>query len=214
MTVDVTVTWPAGPFLFGDDVAGRLHDALVDPQRWPEIEARLGAVGVRLLGLVHSELASAAAQFTDVDLAAVLKQGWETHRELRAAGRKSLVEGTEVPVVLATHDVTLTQRPAVDVLLDGRRVLTIECEFSAVLTVEGLRVVVRAGALHAVQAGACTLTVSFAVAGVELAKRAYHGQSLLGFGLGAGVPLVASGDRHDGVDQAFSDDGERPLGGT
>ena len=191
MSVHTTGTWPAAPLLFGDDIVGGLHAAIVDPRRWPEMEARLGAVGGRLLGRVHSELASVAAQFIDVDLADVLKTGWAKHRELRAAAQRSLADRTAVPVTLATHDVTLTQRPSVDVLLGEQRLLTMDCEFSTVLTVEGLRAIVSDGALREVQAGACTITVRFAIEGVELAKREVKGRSIVEIPLGAGIPLVA-----------------------
>ena len=132
-----------------------------------------------------------AAKFTvDVDLAAVLLEGWKKHKELREAGQRSLTEGKEVAVPLAAHDVTFTKRPKVEVLLEERPLTTIDCEFKAALTVDGLVAVVRAGALQKIEAGSCTITVSFAMEGVDLAKKKVKGRSLLRIPLGSGIRLV------------------------
>jgi hypothetical protein len=193
--LDVMI-WPSGPLLFGGDVvdaADQLHAALVDPERWSELEARLGAVGSRIVRRVDTELATVAAEFADVDLAAILFKGWEKHKELREAGQQSLAEGKAVLVPLATHDVTFTRRPSVEVLLEDRHLLNIDCEFKAVLTVEGLVAVVRAGTLRQIEAGSCKITVSLAMEGVDLAKKKVKGRPLVQIPLGSGIPLARSG---------------------
>src|SRR5690349_4552223 len=107
----------------------------------------------------------------------MIKEGWKKHKELREAGHRSLTEGKEVTVPLAPHDVTFTKRPKVEVLVEERPLTTIDCEFKAALTVDGLVAVVRAGALQKIEAGSCTITVSFAMEGVDLAKKKVKGRS-------------------------------------
>lgn len=185
--------WPSGPLLFGGDVvdaADQLHAELMDPERWSELEARLGVVRSQIVQQVRKELASITAELAETDLAAILFKGWEKHKELRAAGQRSLTEGKDVTVSLANHDVTFTKRPKIEVLLEEQPLTTIDCEFKAALTVEGLVAVVRAGALQKIEAGSCTITVSFAMEGVDLAKKKVKGRSLLRIPLGSGIRLV------------------------
>jgi hypothetical protein len=160
------------------------------------LEARLGAVRSQIVQRVDKELSEVAAKFTlDVDLAAVLFEGWKKLKELREAGQRSLTEGKEVKVSLVPHDITFTKRPKVEVLLEERPLTTIDCEFKAALSVDCLEAVVRTGALQEIGAGSCTITVSFAMEGVDLAKKKVESRSLLQIPLGSGIRLVEASSK-------------------
>ena len=75
---------------------------------------------------------------------------------------------------------------------DQLPLLNIDCEFKAVLTVEGLVAVVRAGTLRQIEAGSCKITVSLAMEGVDLAKKKVKGRPLVQIPLGSGIPLARS----------------------
>jgi hypothetical protein len=127
-----------------------------------------------------------------LDVGAVLLQAWQGHRALLAAAtrtREPYPAPAEEKVLLAKHEIGLTQHPEVDVTLDGRPVITLHFELSVTATVHVLSAVVRVGRLVAVESGRCEIKVAFSVQGAELAAVSQDLDPTLVLALGDGVPL-------------------------
>ena len=78
----------------------------------------------------------------------------------------ALVEELRPEVVqLATHRVSTTHRPSVDVMVNGARLTTVHCELSLVLEIEALTATVRHARLVALGGGRSTVTAVLAFAG-------------------------------------------------
>ena len=121
----------------------------------------LDAVGGKLSRLTgegreaaNDALAATAAGLLDVDLGDVLIYAWRTQERLADAARETLrAPGRKEIVQLASHQVTSTHNPAVDLLVDGVRVHTFHFQLNLVLTIEVAAVIVQSGRLVAVKAG-------------------------------------------------------------
>jgi hypothetical protein len=122
------------------------------------------------------EATSAAAGLMKVNLIDVLAAGWREHREVIAAARRTLATpGSKELVGVAPHRITTLQQPAVSVLIDGRRVHTLQLGLSIVFEVTGLVAGVSHGRLAGIHAGRCEVGVALTVHDIEvLTKRAHH----------------------------------------
>jgi hypothetical protein len=122
------------------------------------------------------EATLAAAGLMKVDLMDVLAAGWREHREIIAAARRTLATpGSKELVGVAAHRITTLQQPAVSVLIDGRRVHTLQLGLSIVFEVTGLVAGVSHGRLAGIHAGRCEVGVALTVHEIEvLTKRAHH----------------------------------------
>jgi hypothetical protein len=83
--------------------------------------------------------------------------------------------GSKELVGVAPHRITTLQQPAVSVLIDGRRVHTLQLGLSVVFEVTGLVAGVSLGRLAGIHAGRCEVGVALTVHDIEvLTKRAHH----------------------------------------
>ncbi|MET9881675.1 hypothetical protein ABZZ20_00685 [Streptomyces sp. NPDC006430] len=113
---------------------------------------------------VETELASVIDGFLDLDLISLAAGGWSKHAALKAAARRTRrTLGSEEVVALATHSITSTHRPYVDVLVDGARAATVDVELTVVFRISGLVAVVRDGQLIALRGAACTVEARLSV---------------------------------------------------
>ncbi|HEU4948071.1 MAG TPA: hypothetical protein VFT31_13040 [Kribbella sp.] len=139
--------------------------------------ARSALHGVRHLsaGAVQSvdrEIGTVVDGLLDLDLGDILVACWSKHRALTEAAIRTLVApGSEEVVALATHRAAATYSPHVDLLVDGRKVTTIEFRLTVVLDATGLAAVVRGGDLVALRGGDCRATATLLLEGVRLAER-------------------------------------------
>ena len=112
------------------------------------------------------EATAAAAKLLDVDLVGVLVAGWREHRDITSAARRTLAApGRSDLVSLATHQVTMSQQPYVNVLVDRQQVATVRLGLSLVFDVNALVAGIRAGRLVAIHTGYCDVTATLAVQG-------------------------------------------------
>jgi hypothetical protein len=179
-------------------VAALLGEA--DPQ-W--VERALGAahVGQRTLAGV-GQLAAAAYPALEervaevlraalqIDLGGLALAAWGRYRELvEAAKRTRDAPGAPEDVVLAEHEITWTQQPAVEVIVDGTPRLTLQFELSVSLTMQGVVAVVDAG-MVGLRVGDVLTGAKLALWEQELAAREV--MCLVGalVRVGSGVPLV------------------------
>ena len=121
------------------------------------------------------EAATTAAALLKVDLIGVLVRGWREYRDIVSAARRTLAAPASTELVaMSAHEVTLDQRPSVNVLVDGQRVATLQLGLSIVFDVNGLLLLISGGRLVAVHSGRCEITATLAVQGTELFVRQAH----------------------------------------
>ena len=138
------------------------------------------------------ETTSAAMGLLDVDLIGLLVSGWQKHREVIAAARRTVdAPGSLELVDLATHQITVTQHPAVNLLVDNHRVATVEVGLSVVFDVSALVAGIRGGRLVAVHSGRCDVTATLAIQGTEVISRQVHLELPGIIPLGQGIRLLA-----------------------
>ena len=154
------------------------------------------------LAAAVSEVSVAVAGLLDVSLIGMLAAGWQAHHDLTRAARRTLAApGISELVRLARHEITVTQRPSVTVLIDGRRVATVELELSVVFDITALLAGVRDGRLVAVRSGRCDITATLAIGGMDVMSRQASLELPGVIPLNPGIPLLAAaahpvGSRH------------------
>jgi hypothetical protein len=112
------------------------------------------------------EATTTAARLLDVDLIGVLVDGWREYRDITSAARHTLAAPDSSELVsLAKHQVTMTQEPYVDVLIDRKQVATIRLGLSLVFDVNALVAGIKVGRLVAIHTGHCDVTGTLAVQG-------------------------------------------------
>jgi hypothetical protein len=97
-------------------------------------------------------------------------------------------------VDLATHQITATQRPAVNLLVDNRQTATVELGLSVVFTISALVAGIRGGRLVAVPSGRCNVTASLTVQGTTVVSRQVTFELPGIIPLGRGIALLADHD--------------------
>jgi hypothetical protein len=141
------------------------------------------------------EAAAAAAALLKVDLIDVLVSGWRDHRDITAAARRTLVTPASKELVgLAPHRVTTIQQPAVSILVDGRRVHTLQLGLSILLDVTGLVAGVAVGRLAGVHSGRCEIGVALTVHEIEILTRRSHLELPGVIALKSGVRLLPASE--------------------
>ena len=101
--------------------------------------------------------------------------GWRAHHDLIAAARHTLAAPGRTELVdLASHEITTTQEPSVDILVDGRRVAILQLGLSVVFDVSALGARVRAGRLAGLYSGRCDVTATLAIQGTDVITRSAH----------------------------------------
>jgi hypothetical protein len=146
------------------------------------------------------EAAVAAAGLLRIDLMDILVAGWREHHDIIAAARRTLATpGSKELVGVAPHRVSTVQQPAVSVLIDGRRVHTLQLGLSIVFDVTGLVAGVHVGRLAGIHAGRCEVGVALTIHEVEaLTKRAHHIELPGVKALKSGLRLLPASEYPDG----------------
>ncbi len=108
-----------------DDGPGAVVPGLLSPGATGDLGRALENVPATLREAAVRETINAAKGLLDVDLTGFLVSGWQKHREVIAAARRTVAAPGSIELVeLATHQITATQRPAVNLLVDNHRVAT------------------------------------------------------------------------------------------
>ncbi|MEU9234377.1 hypothetical protein [Streptomyces subrutilus] len=174
-TAPVATPLTVGSFLLGADrdraaagLAAALHDQrtgaglLTGPRGLTDAADRA----------VEAQLGSLIAGFLDLDLVALVAGGWAKHTALRDAARRTRqYPGSEEVVALATHAITSAHHPAVDVLVDGAPVATVDVGLTVVFRITALVAAVRDARLIAVRAGDCAVEAKLSVRQIVVASR-------------------------------------------
>jgi hypothetical protein len=157
-----------------------------------------GTFGEGLRGLsragrqaVGAEVADVTGGLLDLDLGDILLGGWHKHADLIAAARRTVsAPGSREVVELATHRVTSTHLPYVDLFVDDVRVSRVHFELSVEFLVHAVVGTVGDGRLLELASGHCEVTAILAAQGRQLVTRQARLELPLMVGLGAGVLLV------------------------
>jgi hypothetical protein len=121
------------------------------------------------------EAAVAAAGLLKVDLIEVLVSGWREHHDIFSAARRTLdTPGSKELVGLAPHRISTMQHPAVGILLDGKRVHTLQLGLSIFFEVTGLVAGISHGRLAAVHAGRGHVGVALTIHEIEVLTKRTH----------------------------------------
>jgi hypothetical protein len=121
-------------------------------------------------------------------------EGWRKFEDLvKAAERTVATPGSSEVLDLATHSITSTHKPHVDVFVDDTKVATVRFDLSVKFSVKGVVATVRDGCLVTLQSGVCDVVGTLAAQGRELAKREGHYELPLLVHLGDGIPLLRGG---------------------
>jgi hypothetical protein len=159
----------------GTDAAETLAGTILSPGGDQSIGGALANLPEMTRKAAVQEAATTAAALLRVDLIGVLGRGWCEHRDIVAAARRTLAAPLSTELVsMATHQVTLEQRPSVRVLVDGQKVATLELGLSIVFDINALLLGISGGRLITVHSGRCEITGTLAVQGTDLLVRRAH----------------------------------------
>jgi hypothetical protein len=143
------------------------------------------------LQAVDREIGTVADGLLDLDLGDVLVLGWRKYSALTESAKRTLAApGSEEVLALATHRITSTYRPHVDVYVDGVKVNSLEFELTMVFALTGLFAVVSLGDLVALRGGDCVVTATLTLEGAQLAQRQGHLELASAVRLQPPIPLV------------------------
>jgi hypothetical protein len=176
----------------GEDGPGAVVPGFLSPGATGDLGRALENVPATLREAAVRETINAAKGLLDVDLTGFLVSGWQKHREVIAAARRTAAAPGSIELVdLALHQITATQRPAVNLLVDNHRVATVELGLSVVFDISALVAGIRGGRLVAVHSGRCDVTATLAIQDTEVISRQVHLELPGIIPLGRGIRLLA-----------------------
>jgi hypothetical protein len=156
----------------GGQTPGTLAEQVTSCLRHANLGRVLDSIPAETRAAALHEIAGTVGSLLNLNLADLLVEGWLTYQNLTAAARRTLESPASVELVqLVSHQVSVEQRPSIDVLVDGRRVATVELEVSVVFQVDAMLAAISAGKLTAVHAGRCQVTAALALQGSDIATK-------------------------------------------
>jgi hypothetical protein len=183
-----------------EDSSDAIVPGLLPPGVDEDLDRALRNVPATLRQAAVRETTGAARDLLNADLIGFLVSGWQKHREVIAAARRTVAAPGSIELVdLATHQITATQRPAVNLLVDNRQTATVELGLSVVFTVSALVAGIRGGRLVAVHSGRCNVTANLAVQDTQVISRQVAFELPGIIPLGRGIALLADHDRSAGA---------------
>jgi hypothetical protein len=216
----LTTAAPAGPLTAADLLFGSSADAPEKLARQISSAGRAQSLGRALERLPRvtreaaiREAAAAAAALLKVDLIDILVAGWRDHRDITSAARRTLATPASKELVgLAPHRVTTIQQPAVSILIDGRRVHTLQLGLSILLDVTGLVAGVAVGRLAGIHSGRCEIGVALTVHEIEILTKRSHLELPGVIALKSGVRLLPASEYPASMHPASMHSASMPAG--
>jgi hypothetical protein len=185
----------------GIDPAKTLAGEILSPRGDQDLVRALAPLPELTRKAAVQEAAAAAAGLLKVDLIGVLARGWREHTEIVSAARRTLAAPASTELVsMSAHEITLEQRPSVSVLVDGKRMATLELGLSLVFDISFLMLLISGGRLVAVRSGHCDITATLAVQGTDLLARQAHLELPGVISLRRGIRLLPVGTYPDRAD--------------
>ena len=123
----------------GEDSYVAVVPDLLPPGASEDLDRALQNIPATLRKAAVRETTGAAKDLLNADPIGFLVSGWQKHREVIAAARRTVAAPGIIELVdLATHQITVTQRPAVNLLVDNRQTATVELGLTVVFTISAL----------------------------------------------------------------------------
>jgi hypothetical protein len=187
-------------FPSGGDTSVAVVPDLLPPGTSEDLDRALQYVPATLRTAAVRETMGAAKGLLNADPIGYLVSGWQKHREVIAAARRTVAAPGSIELVdLDTHQITATQHPAVNLLVDNRPTATVELGLSVVFTISALVAGIRGGRLVAVHSGRCRVTGTLAVQDTEVISRQVAFELPGIIPLGRGIALLADDDHPAGA---------------
>ena len=179
----------------GEDGSVAVVPGLLPPGASEDLDRALANIPAALRTAAVRETTGAAKDLLNANPIGFLVSGWQQHREVIAAARRTVAAPGSIELVdLATHQITATQRPAVNLLVDNRQTATVELGLSVVFTISALVAGIRGGRLVAVHSGRCNVTANLAVQGTTVVSRQVTFELPGIIPLGRGIALLGDHD--------------------
>lgn len=207
--------WPltvAG--VLGGGEPGRAVQSLENGLRRADVaEDALGSLGAAAYRVLDQRVAEALGGQLDTELGGLVLDGWLKYRELVAAGERTRDSpGQPEDVVLAEHEITSTQHPAVDVIVDGAVACTLTFELTVSLVLRGVVAVVERGRLTALRGGDVVAGARVSLSGRELARGEHRCVVGIVVRLGDGIVLAPAAATPPPAAASVAPAGQRPSG--
>ena len=188
----------------GEDGSVAVALDLLPPGASEDLNRALANIPAALRTAAVRETTGAAKDLLNADPIGFLVSGWQKHREVIAAARRTAAAPGIIELVdLATHQITVTQRPAVNLLVDNRQTATVELGLSVVFTISALVAGIRGGRLVAVHSGRCNVTATLTVQDTKVISRQVAFELPGIIPLGRGIALLPDHDHSaDEISQA------------
>jgi hypothetical protein len=166
----------ASAFLFDDEDTGpALARALDEHGVLGSLDTTLGLVAQTTREAAGDQVAVVADGVLGLDLGGLVVAGWRKQGQLAAAAERTAANpGTSELVELATHRVSSVHHPYVELLVNDVRVTTVNFELDLEFEVKALVATVRGGHLVSLHSGDCDLSATLTAEGVRLASRRRH----------------------------------------
>jgi len=184
----------AAMFLFGDiekDRVSALAHSLSEQDVVGTLGEGLGKLSRAGRHAANDQVAAVTQGLLDLDLGGLVIAGWGKYADLTAAAKRTFATTDSSEIVeLATHTITSTHHPSVELLVNDAHVATVHFELSVKFVVRALVATVQHGRLVAVHSGDCDVIATLAAEGRQLARRERHIKVPLLVRLGGGIPLL------------------------
>lgn len=192
MSDSTTAVLTTGSILFEEEDAG---DAVLGAlQDWGGLETvadGLAAIPPGLREAALERLGGVVGEALDLDVTSVLKLGWQRYSSLTDAARRSLDSpGAEEVVELATHRITSSHEPHVEIIFDDVPIATIALRIDLKLDLHAVQAVIAGGRLVALRSGRVDLQADLSCEGVPVKSATRSVDLNLVMELGAGIALV------------------------
>jgi hypothetical protein len=163
----------ASAFLFDDEDTGRaLARALDEHGVLGSLDSALGLMAQTTREAAGDQVAAVADGVLSLDLGDLVVAGWRKQGRLAAAAQRTAAHpGTSEVVELATHRVSSVHHPYVELFVNDVRVTTVNFEFDLEFEVKALVATVRDGHLVSLHSGDCELSATLTAEGVRLASK-------------------------------------------
>ncbi|MDH6194162.1 hypothetical protein M2272_000783 [Mycobacterium frederiksbergense] len=155
-----------------------------------------------LAAAAEREVAKATDGFLSMNLADLAASGWKRYEPLRQAARRTrTAPATEEIVALATHQITSSHHPSIDVHIDGKAIATVEVTIKVTFNMTGVLAVVRQARLVAINSGNCTVAGQLALQGVTAATKQQRFDLSGAIGLHNGIALLSADETRAPAEQ-------------
>ena len=163
----------ASTFLFDDEDTDRaLARALDEHGVLGSLNNALGLMAQTTREAAGDQVAAVADGVLNLDLGDLVVAGWRKQGQLAAAAERTAANpGTAELVELATHRVSSIHHPYVELLVNDVRVTTVNFELDLEFEIKALVATVRDGHLVSLHSGDCDLSATLTAEGIRLASR-------------------------------------------